>query len=508
MRRMKVMTLTFYFMTLLACGGEAAREEAGIEPVTETAPLPDVDEMSDGAAQNGTGELTPETVPQDADASVLSDTVVIVADVDSDGVPDEADVCPDASNADQSDLDGDGLGDLCDTDLDGDGIADDAVFVSESGSSDAYGSSARPVSRFDLAIAFAVQRAMDIKVAVGSYDVTGVSFADGVSLYGGYAADFSERDVSRIEEASVLTAHASGGAESVVSLDGFSNGATISGFVFRGVEGDSPEVLVSLADTSVTFSDVSFAGDAALVSQTLLTASVSEITIQRCTFFGAASNVATGLAAMDSVVTLVSSLFSMGDGDNTMALSLASSQAILVNDTVDGGRHDEGTAFGISFQSSSLAAMNTVFLTQAYDSQASLRCQGDAAASFVSLKDNFFARYSSDSTAGLGSGYVFPAYVTCAGRKSLTTDSQLESGAYGELDANGNVVWEILDVSDSTGGVASLFDDDFRPVVDSPLIGAGASVTGLGAEWDYFGVPRGAIWDLGAVAFGNNTDEE
>lgn len=507
MRRMRTMTLAFYFMTFLACGGEAVHEEAGIEPVTETAPLPDVDETADDIVQGETDSLVPETVPQDADVSVLSDTVVVVADADGDGVSDEADDCPDVSNADQSDLDGDGLGDLCDMDLDGDGVADDAVFVSESGSPDAYGSSALPVSRFDLAVSLAVLRGTDIKVAVGSYDVTGVSFADGVSLYGGYAADFSGRDVSRIGEASVLTARASGGVASVVLLDGFSNGVAISGFVFRGVAGDSPEVLVSLADTNVTFSDVSFAGDTTLTSQTLLTASVSEATFQRCAFLGAASHVTTGLMATDSVVTLVSSLLSMGDGDNTTALNLTSSQALLVNDTVDGGRHDEGAAFGVSFQSSSVTVMNTVFLTQAYDAQASLRCQGDAASSFVSLKDNFFARYSSDSAGDSGSGYVFPAYVTCAGRKSLTTVSQLESATYGELDADGNVVWETLDVSDAAGGAASLFDDDFRPVVNSPLIGTGASVTGFGAEWDYFGVARGAIWDLGAVAFGNNTDE-
>jgi len=43
-------------------------------------------------------------------------------DSDDDGVVDDADNCPGASNPDQSDLDGDGLGDVCDADLDGDGF--------------------------------------------------------------------------------------------------------------------------------------------------------------------------------------------------------------------------------------------------------------------------------------------------------------------------------------------------------------------------------------------------
>jgi len=54
-------------------------------------------------------------------------------DVDGDGAADDADNCPDTSNANQADADGDGVGDVCDVcpggndnaDADGDGVADD-----------------------------------------------------------------------------------------------------------------------------------------------------------------------------------------------------------------------------------------------------------------------------------------------------------------------------------------------------------------------------------------------
>ncbi len=44
------------------------------------------------------------------------------ADTDGDGVCDDDDNCPDDANADQADLDGDGVGDVCDPDIDGDGL--------------------------------------------------------------------------------------------------------------------------------------------------------------------------------------------------------------------------------------------------------------------------------------------------------------------------------------------------------------------------------------------------
>ena len=45
-------------------------------------------------------------------------------DSDNDGIENSADNCPNASNPNQADSDGDGVGDACDSDVDGDGVGD------------------------------------------------------------------------------------------------------------------------------------------------------------------------------------------------------------------------------------------------------------------------------------------------------------------------------------------------------------------------------------------------
>jgi hypothetical protein len=56
--------------------------------------------------------------------SILVDDIYFCPDKDEDGIIDNVDNCPEISNTDQADNDGDGLGDVCDNDDDNDGVDD------------------------------------------------------------------------------------------------------------------------------------------------------------------------------------------------------------------------------------------------------------------------------------------------------------------------------------------------------------------------------------------------
>ncbi len=64
--------------------------------------------------------LTPNADQSDLDGDGIGD--VCDDDDDGDGIPDSEDNCPTTPNTDQADVDGDGIGDVCDTENDNDGV--------------------------------------------------------------------------------------------------------------------------------------------------------------------------------------------------------------------------------------------------------------------------------------------------------------------------------------------------------------------------------------------------
>ena len=73
----------------------------------------------------------------DGGAGGVVDPCAGTGDGDEDGVCDDADNCVEISNADQADLDDDGVGDACDDDVDGDGVLDADEIACESDPADA-----------------------------------------------------------------------------------------------------------------------------------------------------------------------------------------------------------------------------------------------------------------------------------------------------------------------------------------------------------------------------------
>ncbi len=66
----------------------------------------------------------------------LTPSFNVYPDADGDGIPDELDNCPEASNPDQTDTDEDGIGDACDDDIDGDAVLNDEDFCPDVSNSD------------------------------------------------------------------------------------------------------------------------------------------------------------------------------------------------------------------------------------------------------------------------------------------------------------------------------------------------------------------------------------
>lgn len=82
-----------------------------------------LDTDHDGVGDNKDKDIDGDGYLNDADAYPFDTTRA--GDPDADGVDSLQDNCPNVKNADQSDIDGDGMGDLCDNDMDNDGVVND-----------------------------------------------------------------------------------------------------------------------------------------------------------------------------------------------------------------------------------------------------------------------------------------------------------------------------------------------------------------------------------------------
>ncbi len=195
--------------------------------------------------------------------------VAAVVDLDLDAIIDTTDNCPSVANADQADLDGDGLGNLCDDDADADtvlatagdcndldatvlpsavdspdidyidsncdgmdGVVSNAIWVAGDGNDvTGDGSIALPYRTIQKGIDEAVLASKDVYVAAGSYPQAVITLnMKGVRLYGGYSALSAGTRSRNITLHSVLI---SGSAP--LAVVGFSNNDSGHEAVLQGV---------------------------------------------------------------------------------------------------------------------------------------------------------------------------------------------------------------------------------------------------------------------------------
>ncbi|MBI4411530.1 MAG: FG-GAP repeat protein, partial [Deltaproteobacteria bacterium] len=112
--------------------GDGVADESDNCPGDANADQTDTDSDGDGNVcdDDNDGDGVADT------SDAFPDDSTELSDSDLDGVGDNSDNCPSVSNADQSDIDGDGMGDVCDDDADGDGIADESDNCPDNSNSD------------------------------------------------------------------------------------------------------------------------------------------------------------------------------------------------------------------------------------------------------------------------------------------------------------------------------------------------------------------------------------
>lgn len=101
--------------------------EPSATPTLAPTPIPTADSDNDGISDDADNcPNTANSNQSDADGDGLGDACdsSSLSDADLDGVADGVDNCPSVANPDQADSDADGVGDACATDADGDGVPD------------------------------------------------------------------------------------------------------------------------------------------------------------------------------------------------------------------------------------------------------------------------------------------------------------------------------------------------------------------------------------------------
>jgi len=440
------------------------------------------------------------------------------SDDDNDGIADENDNCPTTvagdsfslDPTDQTDNDSDGYGVACDCQDSDDGInpsaqdnPDPQVQDTNCDGIDGDKNKAIFITPTDDLQSAINEATYDIYLSTGTYDVTDLNLNDGVSLYGGFNSEFTNRGALVTTNSQTIInltdSSVNGSQDWAIGLDivDFSSSITLASLLLNNVTNHEQQVVLNIENSEVLLQNIKIIGNSSSKIEILVSTSNSEINIQASYIEGKAFEVSTGVQSTESTGSLLNNIFNMGLGDNTMAIDLIGSDLNIINNTIDGGRHEYGTAFGLNLTDSSPEIINNIFITENSNLQSSIRCQGDATPIPVKLENNLFLRYAEN-------GIIFPAYITCQfGNDHLTNISNLQDAKYSsELDAKSNTVDNrTQDINNISNGLGTILDTNYNLVETTTVYARdqGQDTISYQVTEDYFGNSRNdGVYDRGA----------
>lgn len=343
-------------------------------------------------------------------------------DTDGDGVGDGSDNCKNVSNKDQKNtddelvskgyqVDADNLGDACDDDIDGNGL--DIVFVDASrGSDDNLGTFNAPVKTIAKGIMIAYQRNEDVYVAGGSYDLSGVTYKNGVDLYGGFGgATFdlltNERDI-RSDDQEYCTYLTNSASSVTLHLDQDDGTFVVEGFHIINQADAQSSTVVKLEGSKVFFRGNTVLGNEGADFSIGLHVIGGSPKIDANWIDGA--GLVDGTSSKGALVEsgnpiLTNNIIVAGRSRHTVALEIDDSAAKIVNNTLDGTSYANvpNTSSSFVFENSNPVAVNNIIVAgtggESGDAVA-MKCFGTSPDS-AEFKNNIFSTFTTQTSDAL-----------------------------------------------------------------------------------------------------------
>ncbi|MDY6934299.1 MAG: Ig-like domain-containing protein [Spirochaetota bacterium] len=253
------------------------------------------------------------------------------------------------------------------------------IYVSQSLGNDAYpGTMAQPKKTIQAGIdeAYTLYSIAAVVVAEGTYSkdyndegTPVVTLQEGVSIYGGYSNDFTERDIA-LYETIIEDTSISGGPEynnpnrAVFGDAGISNGTVVDGFTIIGGSGDYTSAIFNDAGSSPTIRNNNITGGTGSIRSYGICndyGNSSTVIQNNIIHGGEGGDISEGIANFGSTSTINDNTIDGGNGNESRGISMNFSSLMSIERNIIKGGDGSNYSKGVSISdSSSIILRNNV----------------------------------------------------------------------------------------------------------------------------------------------------